>query len=239
MLTQKQRTILAKAASEKYSHNIAPAQINHLVLDNFECKFCYHQNKNCIIGNVQQFLKFPLKIDFHAPEESQEREAFNNQLQQNSNLEFSCKLSSVSHTVKVNTLAISSSEFQQMGIRKKLLGSASTAYVTREQLNHLARKLHTTLNVAEEYEMPEYQFQQFFVEDFIRLATTHHFQHVPALQALKKLSPYRIDFGKNLEPGKPFTFFCLLSFFVGISIQDMVPGLKLMTSSSGVVCHNH
>jgi len=99
-------------------------------------------------------------------------------------------------------LAISSSEYQQMGIREKLLGSASSKYVNREQLNHLAGQLYSSLNVVEEYEMPEYQFQKNFVEDFIRQATAEHFKQVPALQALKELSSYGIDFSQDLQAGK-------------------------------------
>jgi hypothetical protein len=50
--------------------------------------------------------------------------------------------------------------------------------------------------------MPEYQFQKNFVEDFIRQATAEHFQQVPALQALKELSSYGIDFSQDLQAGE-------------------------------------
>jgi hypothetical protein len=68
-------------------------------------------------------------------------------------------------------------------------------------LNKLAGQLHTSLNIVEEYEMPEYQFQQNFVEDFIRLASEQHFQHVPALEALKELSSYGFEMSQDLQPG--------------------------------------
>jgi hypothetical protein len=58
--------------------------------------------------------------------------------------------------------------------------------------------------VVEEYEMPEYQFQQNFVEDFVRLASEQHFQHVPALQALEELSSFGTDFGQDLQAGMLF-----------------------------------
>ena len=52
--------------------------------------------------------------------------------------------------------------------------------------------------------MPEFQFQQKFVDDFVKLATEQHFQQVPALQALKDLSSYGIDIGQDLQAGKIF-----------------------------------
>jgi hypothetical protein len=120
----------------------------------------------------------------------------------NVDLKFSCKLSTVSNIVKINTLSISNSQFQELEIKEKLLGPASSAYISREQMNQLSGELYSSLNVFEEYEMPEYRFQQNFVEDFIKLATADHFQQIPALQALKELSSYGIDFGQDLQAGK-------------------------------------
>jgi hypothetical protein len=201
MLTKEQRKLLSKTASEKYRLDIKPTQIAHLILDKFECKAYFHDKANFILGKVNDFRRFPLRMDFDAPEGSPGREFLKSNLQKNLNLQFSCQLSSVSHTVKTNTLAISSSEFQEMGIKEKLLGPATSAYVTRDQLNLLAGKLYSSLNVFEEYEMPEYQFQQNFVEDFIRVATEQHFQHVPALQTLKELSSYGFQIDQDLQPG--------------------------------------
>jgi hypothetical protein len=99
-------------------------------------------------------------------------------------------------------LSISNSQFQELEIKEKLLGPASSAYISREQMNQLSGELYSSLNVFEEYEMPEYRFQQNFVEDFIKLATADHFQQIPALQALKELSSYGIDFGQDLQAGK-------------------------------------
>jgi hypothetical protein len=201
MLTVEQRILLSKIASEKYQLDINSTQIAHLILDNFECKFYYGEENNFIKGKVEDFRSFPLRIKFNARKGSPGREVLKTYLQQNIDMEFSCKLSSVSHTVKINTLSISSSEFQEMGIKEKLLGPASSAYVTREQLSLLARQLYSTLNVFEEYEMPEYQFQQNFVENFVRLSSEQHFQHVPALEALKGLSSYGFELSQDLQPG--------------------------------------
>jgi hypothetical protein len=205
MLTPEQRIILSKTASAKYQLKINSTQIAHLILDNFECNYYFGAEKNFVKGKVKNFRKFPLRMDFDAPEGSSERKVLENHLKEgntNTDLEFSCKLSSVSNIVKTNTLSISSSEFQQMRIGEKLLGPASSTYVNRQQLNQLSGQLYSSLNVVEEYEMPEYQFQQNFVETFIRLATDQHFQHVPALQALKELSSYGMNIRKDIQAGK-------------------------------------
>ena len=134
MLTEKQRNILSKTASDKYKLNISSSQIAHLILDNFECNFYFGGEKNFITGRVKNFRKFPLRMDFDAPEGSPDKKVLKTHFQQtrsNSDLEFICKLSSVSNTVKINTLSISSSEFQEMGIKEKLLGPSSSAYVNR------------------------------------------------------------------------------------------------------------
>jgi hypothetical protein len=201
MLTEEQRILLAKIASEKYQLDINSAQIAHLILDSFECKFYFGEGNNFIKGTVEDFRNFPLRIKFHAPKGSPGREVVKTYLQQNNDMEFSCKLSTVSHTVKINTLSISSSKFQEMGIQEKLLGPASSVYVSREQLNLLAGQLYSTLNIFEEYEMPENQFNPKFVEDFVRLATDQQFQHVPAMQALMELSSFGFQIGQDLQPG--------------------------------------
>ena len=134
MLTEEQRIILSKTASDKYQLDINSTQIAHLILDNFECNFYFGGEKNFITGKVTNFRKFPLRMDFDAPEGSPDRKVLKNHFDQTNskfNLEFKCKLSSVSNTVKTNTLSISSSEFQEMGIKEKLLGPATSAYVSR------------------------------------------------------------------------------------------------------------
>jgi hypothetical protein len=225
MLTEEQRMILSKTASSKYQLNINSAQIAHLILDSFECNF--GTEKNSIKGKVKDFRKFPLRMTFDAPEGSTEREVLEKHLKQgnkNTDLEFNCKLSTVSNIVKINTLSITSSQFQELEIKEKLLGPASSAYVSREQINQLSGEVFSSLNVFEEYEMPEYQFQQNFVDDFIKLATEENFQQVPALQALKELSSYGLDFGQDLQAGKAMT----ANFSRGTSIQSKIMFCKML-----------
>jgi hypothetical protein len=134
MLTNDQKQILSKTASEKYHLDIKPSQIAHLILDNFECILDLGEQYNYVKGRVENFRNFPLRMDFDLPMGSSERKSFTTYLQQHGNeidLSFNCQLSSVSHTVKINTLTITSSEYQQMAVREKLLGSASSVYVNR------------------------------------------------------------------------------------------------------------
>ena len=121
MLTDEQRNILSKTASEKYQLDINSTQISHLVLDNFEC-YLYFGQTNFIKGKVVNFKKFPLRMDFDAAEESLEANILKSFLKSQKGLKFRCNLSSVSHTVQANTLTISISQLQQLGIKEKLLG---------------------------------------------------------------------------------------------------------------------
>ncbi len=103
MLTEEQRILLSKIASEKYQLSINSTQIAHLILDNFECNFYLGGKTSFIKGKVENFRKFPLRMEFDAPEGSPGREVFKTYVEQNKGLKFSCKLLSVSHTVKINT----------------------------------------------------------------------------------------------------------------------------------------
>jgi hypothetical protein len=73
MLTEAQRILLSKTASEKYHLNINSTQIDHLILDNFECNFFFGGAKNFIKGKAENFSQYPLRMDFEAPEGSTER----------------------------------------------------------------------------------------------------------------------------------------------------------------------
>ncbi len=86
MLTKEQRKLISKTASEKHHLDISTSQIAHLVLDKFECNFYFQDKYNYITGKVKNFHKFPLRMDFNAPEGSPGREALLSGLQQNINI---------------------------------------------------------------------------------------------------------------------------------------------------------
>jgi hypothetical protein len=207
MLTEEQRKMLARSASEKYWLDINSTQISHLILDYFECNFYFGDEHNFIKGEVENFRKFPLRMDFDVPVGSKERdvlEMFLHQGNKQTQLKFSCKLASESHTIQIKTLTISSNNFQHLGIKEKLLGSAASAYVNMAQLYKLAGLLYSSLNILEEYEMSENQFQKYFVHDFLGLATDQNFHHVPARQALMEQSSYGLQTGQELLTGNFF-----------------------------------
>jgi hypothetical protein len=133
MLTPEHRQLLAQTAASKYGLEIKPSQIAHLVLDKFECNMILNKGADrfLIHGEVVDFRAYPLRMDFLAPEGSPEREALLHRLNikkkknKKVNLQFVCQLASVGRIVRVNTLSISSSQFQELGITKKLFGPAS------------------------------------------------------------------------------------------------------------------
>ena len=145
-------------------------------------------------------------MDFLAPEGSSEREALKERLdsgpggRKKPRLKFNCHLASMGRVVRTNTLSITSSHLQDLGIFERLPGSAPAAYVTRHQMLKLAADMYSALDILEEYEMPEFQFQTVFVEDLIRQATGRHFVPVAASEALKQLSTFGIDFSGDLTP---------------------------------------
>ena len=206
MLTPEQRNLLAETATSKYGLAIKSSQIAHLVLDTFKCNVFISRGieRFLIRGEVVDFRSYPLRMDFYAPEGSREREALKLRLGTKGkkvDLQFVCELASVGRVVRVNTLSISNSQIQELGILEKLFGPASSTFVNRDQVNQLAEKIYSSLNIVEEYEIPELQFQSIFVEDLIRQASAEQFQQVPALQALKELSSFGINFNKDLQPG--------------------------------------
>ena len=61
----------------------------------------------------------------------------------------------------------------QYSIEDKLFGNASReekhcTYVSRHQMGLLSREMYSTLNIYEEYEMQEWQFDDNFIQDFIK-----------------------------------------------------------------------
>jgi len=58
----------------------------------------------------------------------------------------------------------------QYGIEDKLFGNASRegkhcTYVSRHQMGLSSRNMYSTLNIYEEYEMPEREFDENFIQD--------------------------------------------------------------------------
>jgi len=77
----------------------------------------------------------------------------------------------------------------QYGIEDKLFGNVSRegkdcTYVTRRQVGMLYREMYQTLDIYEEYVMPEWEFDENFIHDFIRKTAQAALDAVPIDTAL-------------------------------------------------------
>ena len=106
---------------------------------------------------------------------------------------------------KTNTLTISAQQQQLLGLREKLFGQASSngpgdVYVTRDQMTDLASEMYSTLNIVEDYQIPEIQFSEAFVDGMINQIASSQFQQVPIDDVLASLSKFGFDIGEDLQP---------------------------------------
>ena len=66
---------------------------------------------------------------------------------------------------KENTFMLTANQLQKIGFEDKLLGpKAPAAFVTRNQMSQFASEVFSSMNVFEEYEVPEYKFNTAFVD---------------------------------------------------------------------------
>jgi len=84
------------------------------------------------------------------------------------NIRLRFKMASSAKKKLTNTLTITSEQMDQYGIEDKLFGNASRegkhcTYVSRHQMSLLSRDMYSTLNIYEEYEMPEWEFHESFI----------------------------------------------------------------------------
>ena len=216
MLSPAHRNILAEVAKKKYRVDVTGDQIFHLILSKFECsRKMYDEStgaKYLLKGEVSVFHHFPLQMDFEAPHGSIERRLFGKELDgEGSSRKFNCRVFSHGKDVKTNRLTLTSYQQQIIGLEEKLFGLANTSatemreiptdvLVTRVQATELANEMYTSLNILEEYEMPELQFSEAFVSDLISQIAASSFAHVPIDEALSSLSKYGFDIREDLNP---------------------------------------
>jgi len=95
----------------------------------------------------------------------------------------------------------------QYGIVDKLFGNASKegkhcTYVSRHQMCLLSREMYSTLNIYEEYEMQEWEFDDNFIQDFIKQTAEAALDAVPIDTALASMSKYMLDVSRDLTPNQ-------------------------------------
>lgn len=210
MKTDAMGRALAAAARNKYKVNISDNQVVNLILSQFECSTILYDDagdKYVLKGRVTDFRNFPLRMNFVAPIRSHERRLFEQELKASVvDLEFDCDIkSSGGKVIKTNTLTISANQLQQIGLEEKLFGPAGSngkndVYVTRDQMSALSSEMYSTLNIVEEYQMPEFQFKEAFVDELIKQISTNAFDQVPIDTVLASLSKYGFDIGADIKP---------------------------------------
>ena len=80
----------------------------------------------------------------------------------------------------------------------KLFGDADSAYVTRNQMDQFSQEIYSSMDVYEQYEIPDDQFSTVFVEDLIKQTADHGFESVPFEEAINGISRFNID--ADLQP---------------------------------------
>lgn len=86
-------------------------------------------------------------------------------------------------------LVITLAQLQKLNIVKKVFGSSSSALMTRQQLLSLAGEVYRSLKIMNEYQVPEYEFS----EEFIQKVLKEEFSLVSLDIAIKTVSKYAIS----------------------------------------------
>ena len=116
----------------------------------------------------------------------------------NLDLNIDCEINSKGRAYRQNTLIITGDQLYRIGMIDDLFGPATDRYVTRRQMTDLTSEVYLKLNIIEDYQMPESQFRESFVNDFIAQAANQTFQSIRIEDALALLSQY--DFKYDLRP---------------------------------------
>lgn len=177
MMTEEQRQMLVATVQAKYGVDITENQIVNLILASFQCTLTMYDefgNAFLLTGVVSDFNAFPLRMDFGARPSSEEYKLFSELINDEDNLEdlpFNCTVQSTGKITQTNTLTISSDQQQLIGFDEKLFGKANnssgTVFVTRDQMSTLTSEVHTKLNIVEDYDMPEEEFSEKFIDGLL------------------------------------------------------------------------
>jgi hypothetical protein len=202
MLTNNQKLIIVDAIKNKYGFDtIDKSQVVNLILSRFDCsiKLKDGNRQRLMKGEVKNFYEYPLKLVFDAPIGSIHREIFE-KLDENGalDMDFECEIEAGGVEKKQNILRVDFNQVNRLNISEKLFGPATQVFVTRRQLKNLAIEMYSNLNIAEENELPIYQFNEEFIEELIKQAAIEHFRQIPIDEAIQTLSKYLTNFDKDL-----------------------------------------
>jgi len=203
MLTNLKRNLFKDVVYRKYNINITKEQIVSLVPSRFECliDFYFDDKRLLITGRVKQFNTFPLKIEFTAPLNTKERTSLEKRIKEDGNnldLNIDCEINSKGRAYRQNTLIITGDQLYNIGLIDDLFGPHTERYVTRRQMVDLTTEIYLKLNIIEDYHIPESQFKENFINDFITQAAEKTFQSVPIDDVLNSLSQF--NFKNDLKP---------------------------------------
>lgn len=203
MLTNNYRSLFKDLVKRKYNIDINLNQIVSLIPSRFDCQLVFYKDNSKVLinGKVNQLTRSPLKLSFQAPLKTKERFLFEerfNKDKTNLNIEMFCEVNSQGKTFRQNTLVITGQQINQIGLLEEIFGPASEIYVSRNQVSSISSKLYLRLDVIEEYQIPETQFKESFIDDFIKQTSLVINKYVAIDEALSQLSKY--DLSEDLKP---------------------------------------
>ncbi|CAF1031898.1 unnamed protein product [Brachionus calyciflorus] len=193
---------LAHVAGIKYGIYIDPKQILSLKPVKFECSIEFIDVENSqlikIFGKAKSIYSYPLKVFFQYKKNSNERKAFEKRLHQNKDLNVYCEFTSEGQSYKENTLLINAKQFNLLNLNDEIFGPRDQIYITRNQISSLAHELYQQLDIYEEYQIPEWEFDIKFIDDFINQTSEFVNKYVPIDEALAQMSSY--DIYQDIKP---------------------------------------
>ena len=183
MLTNEYRKRIIKEIYFKYKINVDYNQITNIIANKFACYLQVKCNseRTKFHGLTKDFSKFPLRVEFEINDK--QKECLNKL--NDDELTFYCTLHTLSKNERKNYLRVDSSVYEKMNIETDIFGSQDSVYLTRHQLGTLASRLYSNLNILEEYEIDEKEFNQQFLDSFLMQITQKSFEIVNIEEALK------------------------------------------------------
>ena len=202
MLTEHQKNLFVNEAKRKYNINVKKEQITTLIASEFKCKvrvLC-KQKPMWLSGNVFDLKSFPLALKFdYANVTAEKKECIKKEILENmDDLELECQVFASASSVKENKFSIDFNSENNNQLVNELFGRNDSVYVTRNQMDDFSQEVYSSMNVFEQFEMPDEQFSNVFVEDLIRQLADDGFKSVPFEQAISGISRFNID--EDLQP---------------------------------------